>query len=209
MKIYNTAGLNEQSIKKLSPDQAAHIYNGLDVCVTAEVYNVLMAQLESNDARVIETYRNALAKQAPIMEMSLRGTRIDEEARQKTIKELEASLRELDRKFQTLVKGVMGEELNWNSPVQLKNLFYGFFKIKERRKRNAKGQFVPTVNREALEKFQVYLYPALFARFILILRDLSKQLSFLKTEIDGDQRIRTTYNLAGTNTGRPAYQPAP
>jgi len=32
--------------------------------------------------------------------------------------------------------------------------------------------------------------------------DLQKKIDILKTEIDKDGRIRTSYNIAGTNTGR-------
>jgi DNA polymerase I-like protein with 3'-5' exonuclease and polymerase domains len=202
MKIYNTASLNEQSMKKLSPDEAAHIYNGLDVCVTAEIYNVLKGQLLTDNEGVQTTYRSALAKLAPIMEMSLRGTLIDEDARQSTMKDLEVILSGLDSHFQQIIIEVIGYNMNWRSPVQLKYLFYDVLKIKPIKKRNQKGQYVPTVGKEALEQFQIYLYAAPLARFILIMRDLSKQISFLRTEIDRDQRIRTTYNIAGTNTGR-------
>ena len=202
MKIYNTANLTEQSMKKLSPDEAAHIYNGLDCCVTAEIYNTLMEQLEAEPQGVKDTYANALAKMAPIMEMSLRGTRIDEETRQRVLKELQKTLDDLDRKFQRIMHGLIENPLNWRSPKQLNYLFYQVLKIKPIKKRNAKGVFAPTTNREALERFQIYLYAAPLSRFILLMRDLNKQIGFLKTEIDRDQRIRTTYNLAGTNTGR-------
>jgi DNA polymerase I len=47
-----------------------------------------------------------------------------------------------------------------------------------------------------------YTYARPLAQYILIMRDLHKQISFLKTEIDPDGRMRTTYNIAGTNTGR-------
>lgn len=202
MKIFNTAKLDERTQRQLTATQKAYIYNGLDCCVTAEVYNELMAQLETEPPNVRETYETALAKLAPIMEMSMRGTYINEEARQTSIRELELELARLDNHFQKIMLGVFDTELNWRSPVQLKNLFYGMLGLKEIRKRNAKGVWAPTVNREALEFFDRYLFARPFAKFILLMRDLHKQLSFLKTEIDDDQRIRTTYNLAGTNTGR-------
>lgn len=186
----------------LSSQEAAWIYNGLDVCVTAEVYNELYSQLESEPEYVRQTYRTALAKMAPILEMSMRGTYIDEEARQSTIRDLENDLRLLDSKFQRIMREVFGGELNWRSPTQLKNLFYGMLQLKEVKKRNAQGVFAATVNREALEYFDIYLYARPLARFILAMRDIHKQLGFLRTEIDKDQRIRTTYNIAGTNTGR-------
>ena len=202
MKVFDTANLNENSMRTLNSDDASWIYNGLDCCVTADVYNELMTQLSTEPPNVRETYETALSKLAPFLEMSLRGTLIDESARQRTIRELEEELRKLDHLFQRLMRGVFDCEMNWRSPVQLKNLFYGMLQLKPVRKRNAKGQFTPTVNREALESFIKYLYARPFANFILVMRDLHKQLGFLKTEIDPDNRIRTNYNLAGTNTGR-------
>ena len=186
----------------LSAQEAAWIYNGLDVCVTAEVYNELSSQLESEPEYVRQTYQTALSKMAPILEMSMRGTYIDEEARQSTIRDLDNDLRLLDSKFQRIMREVFGGELNWRSPTQLKNLFYGMLQLKEVKKRNTQGVFAATVNREALEYFDIYLYARPLARLILAMRDIHKQLGFLKTEIDKDQRIRTTYNIAGTNTGR-------
>ena len=202
MKIFDTSALDEKMMPLLSSQEAAWIYNGLDVCVTAEVFNELSAQLDEEPDNVKATYKTALAKMAPILEMSMRGTYINEEARQSTIRELENDLRLLDAKFQRIMVAVFGGELNWRSPTQLKNLFYGMLQLKEVKKRNAQGVFAATVNREALEYFDIYLYARPLARFILAMRDLHKQLSFLKTEIDKDQRIRTTYNIAGTNTGR-------
>jgi len=202
MKIFDTSTLDEKMMAILPYQEAAWIYNGLDVCVTAEVYNTLIAQLETEPPNVRATYETALAKLAPIMEMSLRGTLIDEEARQETITSLEADLKSLDAKYQRIMREVFGSEMNWRSPVQLKNLFYGILGLKEIKKRNAQGVFAATVNREALEYFDIYLYARPLASFILAMRDIHKQLGFLKTEIDRDQRIRTTYNIAGTNTGR-------
>jgi DNA polymerase-1 len=202
MKIFDTSNLDEKAMPLLSAQEAAWIYNGLDVCVTAEVYNTLMAQLDTEPPNVRATYETALAKMAPIMEMSLRGTLIDEEARQFSIRDLEADLKSLDIKFQRIMVEVFGGVLNWRSPLQLKNLFYGMLGLKEIKKRNAQGVFASTVNREALEYFDIYLYAKPLARLILAMRDIHKQVGFLKTEIDRDQRIRTTYNIAGTNTGR-------
>jgi len=202
MKVFDTSSLDEKTMLSLPYQEAAWIYNGLDVCVTAEVYNVLIKQLETEPENVRRTYNTALSKLAPIMEMSLRGTLIDEEARQVTITSLEQDLNELDKKFQRIMQEVFGAPMNWRSPVQLKNLFYGILGLKEVKKRNSQGVFAATVNREALEYFDIYLYARPLARFILAMRDIHKQLGFLKTEIDKDQRIRTTYNIAGTNTGR-------
>lgn len=203
MKVFNTANLDENSIRLLSSDEASWIYNGLDCAVTAEIYNELISQIDSEPENVRATYEYALSKLAPIFEMSLRGTKIDENARQATIKELTKTLDDLDAKFQRIMVAVTGAPMNWRSPPQLKTFFYGMMGLAEHKVRNAKGQYLAAVNREALEKFQAnYLYARPFAAFILVMRDLHKQVGFLKTEIDPDGRLRTNYNLAGTNTGR-------
>lgn len=202
MKIFDTANLDERLMKTLSADDASWIYNGLDCCVTAEVYNELDRQISEDLPNVQETYATALAKLAPFFEMTLRGTRIDEQARQKSIKELQEELDGLDSKFQKIMTEVFGGPINWRSPLQLKGLFYTALGLKEIKARNQKGQYVATVNRAALEQMEKYLHARPIVRFVLIMRDLHKQLGFLKTEIDRDQRIRTNYNIAGTNTGR-------
>lgn len=209
MKIFDTANLDERSMAVLSSDEASWVYNGLDCCVTAEVYQNLICQLADEPENVKETYYQALNKLAPILEMSMRGTKIDEAARRKSIAELSEELKRLDEKFQRLMRVVCLQEdnqkyyFNWRSPVQLKNFFYGIMNLKEIKKRNSAGVYAATVDREALEYFAAnYLYARPFANIILVLRDLHKQLGFLKTEIDPDGRIRTNYNIAGTKTGR-------
>lgn len=203
MKVFDTANLNEKSMSLLSSDEASWVYNGLDCCVTAEVYNELIDQLKTEPTEVQATYSYTLDKMAPILEMSMRGTKMDENSRRKSIAELTRELEELDAKFQRIMQAICGANLNWNSPTQVKNLFYGIMSLKEVKKRNTQGVYAPTADREALEHFAAnYLYARPLANFILALRDIHKQLGFLKTEIDPDGRIRTNYNLAGTNTGR-------
>lgn len=202
MKIFDTVTLTEQSMKQLSPNEAAWAYNGLDVCVTAEIYTELQSQIDSDEPNISETYQMALSKLAPIMEMSLRGTRIDEHARLSTLKELRALRDQLNEAFQYLIKEIFDIEMNYRSPLQLKNFFYGMLKLKEVKKRNQKGFYTATTGREALESFDKYIHAKVFSRFILVLRDLEKQIGFLKSELDSDNRIRCNYNIAGTNTGR-------
>lgn len=202
MKLFNTAHLDERVMKTLSPDEASWIYNGLDCCVTAEIYTELMEQIQDEPQNIRDTYEFSLRKLAPFMEMSMRGTLVDRDAKIKAILEFKSQLSNLDRLFQRLCVGVFDTTVNWRSPVQLKNLFYGMLNCKEFKKRNANGVWAPTVNREALESFRPYFHASIFASMILTLRDIGKRISFLETEIDEDNRIRTSYNIAGTNTGR-------
>ena len=202
MQIIDTASLTETSTAELSPDAVSNIYCGLDCAVTMEIRNVLRAQIETDTPNVLETYRNALAKQAPVMEMSMRGFHVDEHNRQQSLREMSAQLARLEEDFAFILKEGLNHVMNWRSPLQLKAFFYTTLGLKPVRARNSQGEFTPTINRDALEKLSVNFYAELFCNYILAMRDLAKQIGFLKTEIDEDQRIRCSFNIAGTNTGR-------
>jgi len=199
---FNTANLTEKTMGQLTPNEAAWVYNGLDVCVTAEIYNVLNAQIAEDAECVQTTYANALSKMAPILEMSMRGTYIDETARITTLKSLKEDRKKLDYSLQYILREAFDTSLNFRSPAQLKTLFYGILQLKEVKKRNQKGQYTATTNSDALESFAPHLHARLLANLVLALRDVDKQISFLETELDPDNRIRCNYNIAGTNTGR-------
>jgi DNA polymerase I-like protein with 3'-5' exonuclease and polymerase domains len=61
-----------------------------------------------------------------------------------------------------------------------------------------------STNREALEKLDAYVHARPFVNCILAIRDIGKQLNVLEGEIDPDGRFRASYNIAGTETGRPS-----
>lgn len=199
-RIFNTSGLSEHT--KLSPDEVSWIYNGLDCCVTAEVRGKLAAQLASDEPNVKETYATAMRKFAPVNFMCMTGLRVDEASRQSTIRELKREIVMLNRNFDKLMHAAVDYTINWRSPVQLKSFFYDSLRCKVKRKRNAQGNFVPTVNAEALEAFCLHPFAEPFARYILAMREIAKRISFLETEVDTDGRMRTSLNIAGTDTGR-------
>lgn len=202
-KLFDTQHLTEKTMRMLTGNEASWIYNGLDCCVTAEIFSELSSQMKEESPEVRETYSNSLRKLAPIMEMSMRGTKIDERARWDTVREIEDKLSFLDGNFQHIAKEVFDTQINWRSHVQLKKLFYDVFGCKPIKKRNAQGFYAPTVNEEALETIsKFYIHAGFFARYVLVMRSLHKQVGFLKTEIDPDKRMRTSYNITGTNTGR-------
>lgn len=200
MRIFDTAGLRPTD--KLTANEASWIYNGLDCAVTLEVRNVLREHLAGEPENVRETYDTAMRKFAPINYMSIKGLLVNESARQYAIKRYKQDLAILNSRFDAICQETLDYTINWRSPMQLRILFYDVFQVKKVRKRNAKGEFAPTVNADALERFCQYLYVQVFARYILAMRDLGKKISFLETEVDPDGRMRTQLNIAGTDTGR-------
>ena len=202
VKLFDTAHLDENLMRTLSSNEASWIYNGLDACVTGEIYQSLRAQLDEEDPRVQATHDFTTRKLAPFVEMALRGTLVDGQALAATVDDLWKTRRELDAKFQRIMREVVGGEVNWNSPLQVKQLLYATFGLKPIKGRNAKGFYVETVGEEALEYLKIYLHVRPIVSMILTLRGIAKSIGFLKTKLDEDGRIRTSYNLAGTNTGR-------
>jgi len=176
------------------------IYNGLDCCLTSEILDAIKPQLDDTTRA---TYEFSKSLQAPVLEMKLRGVLVDQERRAKVIQEFEKDRDLLKESLdEILSEGIGVHDLNPNSPKQLKALFYETLGLPPIKKRNAKGFYEPTVNRDALEQLDNYFLAQPLVSHILGIRDLNKKIGVLKTSIDPDGRIRTSYNIAGTTTGR-------
>ncbi len=171
------------------------VYNGLDCCVTAEVLEACLPQL---DEHTQATYDFSRALQAPALEMSLRGVLVDRIRLAEVLDDFYNKIDMLERNLERIVlEGVGLPHFNWRSNPDLHTLFYDKLGIPIIRK---KGR--PTVDRNALEKMEAYTIAKPIVAHMSAMRELSKKISVLKTEIDPDGRIRTSYNIAGTDTGR-------
>lgn len=135
--------------------------------------------------------------------MKIRGIKVDFELRDRVLKAYEADIAKIEAGLDRIIsEGIGLPGLNWRSPKQLKELLYGVLGIPPIKKRNAKGFYEPTVNRDALEQLEVYFDARPITSHILGLRDIAKKVAVLRTGIDKDGRMRTSYNIAGTSTGR-------
>ena len=193
MKIIKTHELTPTSLR--SQAERDWVYNGLDCCVTAEVLSTLLPQLDNLSA---STYAFSRALQGPVLEMRLRGVRIDTARKSEVVDTYFYTLDKLERNLERIVLDGIGlPHFNWQSTKDLRELFYDYLGIPPIRKAGR-----PTVNRDALEKIEVYTYARQLVAHIKSMRDIGKKIGMLKTEIDPDGRIRTSYNIAGTTTGR-------
>lgn len=200
MKILNTAEyVTEEDFARLSPSDREYIYNGLDCCVTLEILHELLSQVDES-ARLI--YQRSLDLRAPVMEMSMRGIRVDLARRDAVKADFQRQHSFISSRLAELFREGFDLSLNYRSGKDMIYFFYEVLGLRPIRKRNANGQFVPTVNRDALERLQVHFWTQPIISHILALRDLDKKISFLSTGIDPDGRMRANFNIAGTNTGR-------
>lgn len=194
---------------ELEPDslrgsENMQVYCGLDSMVTKEVLGELRTLFNAPP----EIYNFERALQAPYLEIMQRGWLIDETARRAACAELSKRLHGdgngrigLYQTFWSFTNAICDKNINPRSPDQLKDLFYHRMRLPEQWI-SQKGQRKLSTNREALEKLEVYMYARPLVACILAIREIEKQLEVLETEVDRDQRMRCSYNIAGTETGR-------
>lgn len=199
-----------------STTEGLWFYNGLDGCVTLEVLEALLPQL---DEVTRATYERSLALQAPILETCLRGIKIDQANVQRTAAGLMRDLAHVEAGLKEILiegvgydpsqvsswkteKGVKVEKFMWNSPLQLKQLIGDHFGITIPKKRNAKGDYTPSLGRDELEKLLGHFHLEPIILHILSIRDINKRLGVLRSGVDADGRMRFTLSIAGTDTGR-------
>ena len=96
---------------------------------------------------------------------------------------------------------IWGKPLNPNSPKQLMDFFYNHLHLPEHWISD-KGTRRLSMNREVLEKLAQHYMAMPIVSAILAIREHSKSIKTLETEIDSDGRIRTSYNIASVETGR-------
>ena len=195
MLTYHTDKIN---LMELPPQQRLWVYNGLDCCLTEEIRRVIEPQL-SPEQKLL--YNFELGLQAPALEMSMRGILIDISERNRWVAELEKQIAGMEENLNTLTNEVWGKDLNIASPKQMKDFFFGALGI-PKLYNYAKGKRTVSLNRNNLEKLLVRYDAKIFVKFTLRLRDLRKTIGVLKSAVDSDNRMRTEYVVAGTETGR-------
>ena len=198
MRKIRTDQLSVEQLAGLSASDRESIYNGLDCCVTHEVLAAMLPQLDPVSRG---TYDFSRALQGPILEMTIRGLRIDIDRRDRLLQTINEDIIRLSDGLDEIIREGIGTDVSWRSPKQLMHLFYEVLNIPPVRKRGTDGMRA-TVDREALEKLSMYFLAEPICLYLLALRDLDKKRQLLETGIDRDGRMRTNFNIAGTTTGR-------
>lgn len=192
MRIINTGSDDIDKLRGWDRDQC---YNGLDICCTHELHGRIHQQLDNVTAT---TYAFSKALQGPVIEMGIRGVLVDQQARADSIDLMFATIMKLEKQLESIVyDGVGMESFNWRSHADLQRLFYTYLELPPIRKSGR-----PTTDASAREKLAAYPLATQLVNHINAITQLGDKISVLKTEIDDDGRIRTSYNIAGTNTGR-------
>jgi len=170
-------------------------YNAMDSIATADAHPKQITDLESQGN--IETYDRQRKLIPPLLYMATRGIRVNVQGiiaqKEKEILECE----QLTEQF----KGIVGYDINPNSPSQIADYFYKKLGNHPYKKRTAKG-WVVTTDVGAIKRLARKGIEA--ARILLRLRGLSKRIgTYLNIKkIDPDGRYRSSYKPVGAETGR-------
>ncbi len=176
------------------------VYNGMDCCMTYEVFTELMRELSTAQP----AYNFELALQAPVIEMTLRGMAVNPGARELGINRCKTQIDRLHYVLKQLTEAVLQKPYNLklpNSTTQLKTLFYDYLKI-EPVKMFVKGELKFPMDNKVISQIENYFQARPIAAAVLTIREIEKQLQVLNTEVDPDWRMRTSYNIGGTKSAR-------
>jgi uracil-DNA glycosylase len=170
-------------------------YNCKDCCTTWEAAEVLMGVLDSEN--MWAQYEFLMTMWPRVQTTMYRGVRINQKARSEVAGALMAALQ--IREF--TINQIVGRELNVGSPVQMQKLFYDELGQPKQYNRKTKR---PTCDDDALQKIKAK--EPLLAPLVDLIAEKRSLGVFLSTfclmPLDSDSRMRTAYNLGGTETLR-------
>jgi len=166
-------------------------YNAMDACIAFET--AIAIEKEMKEFGVYDFYYKLVHPLIPILtEMQIRGVKVDNLVRLQANEECLRKVAETQNRLNELV----GRQVNVVSPKQLKQLFYEEMKLPPRISR-VRG--TETTDEEAIEALAAQ-YPNEVFDLILTIR---KNLKLLGTYLtDEGERIRCSYLIGGTKTGR-------
>jgi len=171
-------------------------YNCLDAAITLGVFNQLQPELDEVTERV---YAFERGMQGPAMTLQVRGICVDEKACWKAVQQVERDEHKVEHVLNEIAQVWWGKTLNPRSPAQLKVFLYERLGLPEQR--NKKGDLFTGV--EAIEALQKKVpWADMILRAILRARELRKQLGFLRAKRSSDGKLRASFNVGATETGR-------
>jgi uracil-DNA glycosylase len=176
-------------------------YNCQDCVYTDEAGQVELATVKKLGLEKVHDFQQAMFW--PVLKTMQRGIAVDLAKRKELADEVKHHLKLRDN----FLIDVIGHKLNPNSPKQMMAFFYNDLKLPVQVKRAKKGvPGKPTCDDDALQKL-AKLEPLVkpIINCIADIRTLRIFLStFLEAELDIDGRMRCSYNIGGSESGKSA-----
>ena len=198
--IYTNIPYYKDEGKDAKDRKQLYLYCAKDCLSTYRIYKEQEAELEEFNLKPFESKINTLFW--PYVRMEERGIRVDESRLRKLTAKYDL---EYDIHRSWLEKKTY-KGFNPHSPDQVSKLLYGEFELKEQRNRK-------TDSLETGEETIEYLltrycqddrHKQLVLQLIVGCRKLHKVIEYCETVIHPDFRLRGSWDIGGTNTGRTA-----
>lgn len=204
-RIYTEIGYYKDEGKEYDPKihdfDRMLLYNAKDCVATLRVYNAQAVEIKELGLQRID----GLLQKAFFVYKRLenRGIRIDDAQRQALIDKYD----QLIAINEATLNQIAGFKLNINSPVQVGAFIYEELKCPKRLKHTAEKSSYKTGKVDLEELYINVIEDASVAdalKKILVIRKLYKIRQFLDAIVHPDGRMRTSYRLSGTTSGRTA-----
>jgi len=170
-------------------------YNALDALNTKCIAPIMEKLLKKRD--LWETFQREMSWIEPASMLQLQGLFVDMKKKEELVVEAKKNLKEVDAELLKLV----GKEVNYNSPAQVKNLLYIDLELppQYKRRKSIREKQKLTTGEDALKKLaRMHEVPA----FIIKRRKASKLIStFLDISVSPENRVHSSYNVTGTGFG--------
>ena len=174
------------------------IYNCTDCVRTYKIDTVLDTVIDRLGVASVAAFQQRLA--ARVLKTMARGVRVDLQVRAEFALELMQGVHERE----AWMREIIGYDLNIKSPKQMQEFFYVELGQPVHTQRKSDGTVSVTTNDEALHKIaarEPILRP--ITRKVSELRSLGVfHSTFVQAPLSPDGRLRTSFNIAGTDTYR-------
>jgi uracil-DNA glycosylase family 4 len=187
-----------------------YVYNGKDTLATFEIWQKQLVELE--ESGLLPIYRQEMELAQVGIEISRNGMLVDESLRER----MAVSSAGKWANYQLVLDAICSGHVNVRSPKQIRTLLYDTFKLPPRRNRNGAlatdedaivslmGICADKINTLKTEESRAGWQLKLQALQLLLQIREVRQLtaSYLLGPISPDGRIRSSYNVCATETGR-------
>lgn len=183
---------------KHTASQDAGMYNARDVGYTRQLRDFFMEELKRQNLLSVFGYEMGQLPVATMMQ--LQGLNVDVEGLGKFAEDLRVEIKDIKHRLNTMA----GKEINYSSPIQVKQLLYDErqLPVQYKRRKSIREERKVTTDEEALEKLARTVSDPIVP-LILDYRKKTKMLSsFADVPVSPQGKVHTSYNPTGTSSGR-------
>jgi uracil-DNA glycosylase family 4 len=203
--IYTDHPYYKDEGKKFDPRQHSVdrllMYNARDALVTWQIWK---QQLEDAEAQGVKKFYFKYVHPTFFIYKKLdqTGVLVDDSRRKSLLQKYEPMLAEI----QQTINLVAEERINVNSPTQVARLLYDILGCPKMEHVTKTGKKTANTDEDSIEELYVNKITdsgrKSVLKYIIVARKIHKVIQFLTSPVSPDGRMRTSYKLHGTETGR-------